>query len=309
MLMFLPWMALFFGMLRFMGSASVCLLLCTLYTSSAFAPALYLQSGETVFRPTHTTSRKRQSTVLSLTASPITCGLTLASPTEHNQERIDWNVRPATIADANQTAKLLSESYYTILPQNYDQDTLSKALPSITTPRAQLLNCGTWYVVEDPVTKDIVGCGGWTLRSPAPNSTNATDVPVPNLRHFATHPGWTRRGIGKALWTRTLRDISDAVGPETPLEVYSTLTGEPFYASFGFVPVRREEVPLAKDCLFSVIFMRRESQQSPSLSVGVPEHDGSSLCRRSRDTEHFPNNWSNGYLNSLSTSTSSDAID
>jgi GNAT superfamily N-acetyltransferase len=242
---------------------SLCLLLCILYASSVFASALFLQSGETVFPPTHTTLRNRQSTVLSLMASPTTCGLASTA----KQEQIDWNVRPATIADANQTAKLLSESYYTILPQNYDQDILSKALPSITTPRRELLTCGTWYVVEDPVTRDIVGCGGWTLRSPSPNS-NATlnSSNVPNLRHFATHPGWTRRGIGKALWTRTWRDISDAVGPETSLEVFSTLTAEPFYASFGFVPVRREEVPLVKDCLFPVIFMRREPQHS-SLST------------------------------------------
>jgi hypothetical protein len=282
-----------------------------------------------VYRPTHTDSRKRQSTVLSLIAPPTTCGP--ASPAEQEridkdciaslakEERlyIDWNVRPATIDDANQTAKLLSDSFYTILPQNYDQDTLTKVLPSITTPRQQLLTCGTWYVVEDPVTKDIVGCGGWTLRSPAnstsqnstanataqnstaqiciaqnatmqnattqnattqnataqnstDNSTaqNATarDIPVPQLRHFATHPGWTRQGIGKALWKRTWRDISDAVGPETPLEVYSTLTAEPFYASFGFAPVKRVEVTMVKDCPFPVIFMRRESQNS-SLST------------------------------------------
>jgi GNAT superfamily N-acetyltransferase len=247
---------------------SVWLLLCTLYASSAFASALHLQSAETLLRPTHTKSRKRKRTVLSLTASPTTTGgLTIVSPIKHKQEQIDWNVRPATIADANQTAKLLSESFYTILPQNYDQETLSIVLPSITTPRQQLLTCGTWYVVEDPVTKDIVGCGGWTLRAPNSNATdvpvsNATEIPVPNLRHFATHPGWTRRGVGKALWTRTWKDISDAVGPETPLEVYSTLTGEPFYASFGFVPVRRVEVPMGKDCLFPVIFMRREPQSS-----------------------------------------------
>ena len=247
--------------------ASVWLVLCTLYASSVFASAFNLQSAETVFRQTRTTCRKRLSTVLSLTALPTTTGgLTIVSPIKHKQERIDWNVRSATIADANQTAKLLSESFYTLLPQNYDQDTLSITLPFITTPRQQLLTCGTWYVVEDPVTKDIVGCGGWTLRAPNSNSTNVTEVPVPNLRHFATHPEWTRKGIGKALWTRTWRDVSDVVGPETPLEVYSTITAVPFYASFGFVPVRHVEVPMGKDCLFPVMFMRREPQQN-SLST------------------------------------------
>jgi hypothetical protein len=288
---------------------SVWLILCALYASSVLVSALHVQWGERVLRPTSTASKKRRNTtVMSLLAPSTTFGL--ASPAKH--ERIDWTVRPATIADANQTAKLLNESFYTILAQDYDQDTLSKGLPSITTPRQQLLTCGTWYVVEDPVTKDIVGCGGWSIRSRGPNSnatnataipvpqlatnataipapqlatnataipapqlatnatdipvpqlaTNATDIPVPQLRHFATRPGWTRRGIGKALWTRTLRDISEAVGPETQIDVFSTLTGEPFYSSLGFVPVRRVEVTLAKDCLFPVILMRRAPYNS-----------------------------------------------
>jgi hypothetical protein len=173
--------------------ASVYLLLCTLYASSVFASALFLQPGETVYRPTHTDSRKRQSTVLSLIAPPTTCGP--ASPAEQEridkdciaslakEERlyIDWNVRPATIDDANQTAKLLSDSFYTILPQNYDNDTLTKVLPSITAPRQQLLTCGTWYVVVTPSPRilwDVVD----GLFVPPPTPLHRTPPPTPPHR-------------------------------------------------------------------------------------------------------------------------------
>ena len=195
---------------------------------------------------------------MSATTFPSTAAA--SNPTfSHYHENVEWIVRPATIDDAKQTAKLLSESFYKLLPQDYDGETLFKALPAITTPRRQLLTCGTWYVVEHPISKDIVGCGGWTLRSPAPNSTQTN---LPNLRHFATHPDWTRRGIGKSLWSHTWANICNAVGEDTELEVFSTLTAEPFYASFGFIPFKRVEIPLAKDCLFPCIIMRRESQLS-----------------------------------------------
>lgn len=212
--------------------------------------------AESFLHPTRTTRQKRHGCASSVSSlAPTSERVVTGEHTSLNKERIEWIIRPATIEDRNQTAKLLNASYYSLLPRNYDEETLAKALPAITTPRKQLLTCGTWYVAEHPVTKDIVGCGGWTLRSPRPN---ATDVPIPNLRHFATHPEWTRCGVGNALWTRTWTEISQAVGETTALEVYSTLLAEPFYASLGFASVKRVEIPLAKNCLFPCIIMRRE---------------------------------------------------
>jgi hypothetical protein len=63
-----------------------------------------------------------------------------ASP-KHDQ--INWIVRPATTADAGRCEKLLKESYSTFFPQDYDHDTLSKALPIFTTPNEDLLACGS----------------------------------------------------------------------------------------------------------------------------------------------------------------------
>ena len=47
------------------------------------------------------------------------------------------------------------------------------------------------------------------------------------------------------------------IGPNTTLEVYSTLTAEPFYAALGFLHVERVEIPL-RECNFTSILMRRE---------------------------------------------------
>jgi N-acetylglutamate synthase-like GNAT family acetyltransferase len=177
--------------------------------------------------------------------------------TSSNQDRIDWALRPATKEDAGRCEKLLKESYSTMLPQDYDRDTLSKALPVFTAPHEDLLTCGTWYVVEHPTTNEMVGCGGFTPIPTGP-AANFTEKSLPQLRQFATHPEWTRRGIGKTLWRRILRDVAAAMGPAMELEVFSSRTAEAFYASLGFVPVKHVDLPVSEDCMFTVILMRRQ---------------------------------------------------
>jgi N-acetylglutamate synthase-like GNAT family acetyltransferase len=174
-----------------------------------------------------------------------------------NHDRIDWALRPATKEDARRCERLLMASYSSMFPQDYDHDTLSKALPVFTAPHEELLTCGTWYVVEHPTTNEMVGCGGFTLMPTGP-AAKFTEKSLPQLRQFATHPEWTRRGVGNAIWRRILSDVAVAVGPATELEVFSSRTAEAFYASLGFVPVKHVDLPVSKDSMFTVILMRRQ---------------------------------------------------
>jgi GNAT superfamily N-acetyltransferase len=153
-------------------------------------------------------------------------------------ERVEWVVRPATINDRNKINQLLKESYSDLLRQDYDDETLSIALPALTSARDELLTCGTWYVVHHPDdSSTLVGCGGWTKQQPKKSETSISST-VPHLRHFATHPSATRQGVASALWKQTWEDITQICGPDTSLEVFSTLTAVPFYASLGFVPIK-----------------------------------------------------------------------
>lgn len=176
--------------------------------------------------------------------------------TSSKQDRIAWVLRPATKEDAGRCEQLLKDSYYTMLKQDYDSDTLSKALPVFTAPHEELLTCGTWYVVEHPTTNEMVGCGGYTLVPTGP-AAKLTEKSCPQLRQFATHPNHTRKGVGQAIWRRILSDVAVALGPSTELEVFSSRTAEAFYSSLGFVPVRHVDIPISEDCVFTVILMRR----------------------------------------------------
>jgi ribosomal protein S18 acetylase RimI-like enzyme len=133
-------------------------------------------------------------------------------------------------------------------------------LGMFTQARTQLLNCNTWYLALHPVSGEIVGCGGWTFRSPAKSSEGSdTPKPVPHLRHFAVHPDHTRKGIANALFDRTWQDACSVMGPLTTLEVFSTITAVAFYGSLGFEVVEHLQQPLTKDSLFPCVLMRREA--------------------------------------------------
>ena len=105
----------------------------------------------------------------------------------------------------------------------------------LTEANSALLSSGTWYVVELPDADGmLVGCGGWSRQRPdAPNES--VDPAFGHLRHFATHPSWTRRGIGRALFERCVADARAA--GVCSFECYSSIAGEAFYQALGFKTV------------------------------------------------------------------------
>ena len=177
-----------------------------------------------------------------------------------SKERIDWMVRPATLADQAAVNDLLMNSYANLLANDYEPDFLQIALPLITKGQEELLTCGTWYVVEDPRDGSLTGCGGWTFRNP---TNGGEGQKVPHLRHFATRSDMARKGIGKAIWNQSWEDITklSADGAGTTLEVFSTITAAPFYASVGFEKVKELSLPLTEDCNFPCILMRRDPKK------------------------------------------------
>lgn len=199
----------------------------------------------------------------------------MAIDLEHcNQgKKIDWIVRPATMDDADEAKSVLFESYSSLLPKDYHESLLERALPLISVPQDDLLTCGTWYVAQHPETKQIVCCGGWTPASPPKSmqqkinqgdndddTTKSILRRIPHLRHFACHPQWIRKGAAKAIWNKSLDEITRVMGPTTTsMEVFSTISAEPFYRSLGFETIKTIDIPLAEDCLFPSILMRRDA--------------------------------------------------
>jgi GNAT superfamily N-acetyltransferase len=160
-------------------------------------------------------------------------------------------VRPATPADAAAVGELLAASYGALLAPAYPPDVLAAALPAMTRANPGLLACGTWYLAE--AGGALAGCGGWTFEPPG--RRRAWRLNEAHARHFATHPRWTRRGVGSALLRRSLA-VARACGARR-MWADASLAAVEFYAAHGFDRLRRVVLTMGGGVPFDAVRMVR----------------------------------------------------
>ncbi|MEE7476114.1 GNAT family N-acetyltransferase [Methylobacterium hispanicum] len=160
-------------------------------------------------------------------------------------------LRTASFTDAEAVDALLDASYTQLFPHAYPADLLALALPVMTRANRELLSSGLYHVVEVEFGQ-IVGCGGWSFADPA---TRAVETGIGHIRHFATHPDWLGRGIGRMIYDRcAAQAIERGLAHFT---CWSSLNGQGFYAALGFVPVREVEALLGGRVPFPAVEMTR----------------------------------------------------
>lgn len=160
-------------------------------------------------------------------------------------------LRVATPADSDRVSAVLGPSYAQLMVGAYDPDLLARTLPAITRANPDLLSSSRYYLVEAG-SGEPAGCGGW---SPNPPGIEEGDSERAHIRHFATHPDWTRRGVGRLLYERCAADARAA--GFTMLEAWSSLNGESFYAALGFRPLGPIDTAMPGGVLFPAIRMER----------------------------------------------------
>jgi GNAT superfamily N-acetyltransferase len=170
-----------------------------------------------------------------------------------NDTKAHFIVRTAQPSDAPAVSDLLAASYPVLLASDYEPDLLADALPHMTRANPALLASGTYYVVEVQDTPGLlVGCGGWTLERPgAPEER--VDPTHGHIRHFATHPAWIHRGVGRALFGRCVADAR-TIGVRI-FECYATTVAEPFYRALGFKTVNHMVVLMGDGLAFPSVHM------------------------------------------------------
>lgn len=163
-------------------------------------------------------------------------------------------VRVASPRDAEAVGLLLRASYPVLLASGYEPGLLARAIPFMVEANPALLSCGTWYVAEVASSLGVLaGCGGWTLTPPG-GRAEPPDPAFGHVRHFATHPDWARRGLGRALFARCLAD-AQAAQVQT-FECNSTIVAEPFYQALGFERLGPMTVLLGGRVAFPGVRMR-----------------------------------------------------
>ncbi len=160
--------------------------------------------------------------------------------------------RVATRDDAAAVDALLQASYPQLMASAYDEALLVPALKLMTKAKLSLLASGTYYVAESQGGL-VVGCGGWTRERPG---TNVVEAGLAHLRHFGTHPAWTNRGIGRAIY-QLCETAARAAGVIT-FECHASLNAEAFYSALGFKSIRRMDFELGPDAVLPGLLMRRQ---------------------------------------------------
>jgi GNAT superfamily N-acetyltransferase len=160
-------------------------------------------------------------------------------------------VRPSTPADTSEVDALLSASYRALMPAGYEQGLLEKLLPMITRANPRLLGSGTYYLALSGAG-EIIGAGGWSEEQPG---TGAFLPSTGHIRHFATHPAWLGRGVGRTIYDRSAAEAKAA--GMTRLECYASLNALDFYAKLGFKARCRLDLPMIGGLFMPVKLMER----------------------------------------------------
>lgn len=173
----------------------------------------------------------------------------------------DFTLRTARLEDKAAVTALLKASYPVLMAPSYDTETLPEALRLMTRAQPRLLRSGSFYVAEPAdgstagqniADRNIIGCGGWSRESPVTGKATGT---LGHIRHFGTHPDWTGRGVGRAIFDLCAAQARDA--GITEFECCSSLNAEGFYARLGFTAVGRMDFPLRRHRVFPGVLMRR----------------------------------------------------
>ncbi|HEY1049348.1 MAG TPA: GNAT family N-acetyltransferase [Prosthecobacter sp.] len=173
-----------------------------------------------------------------------------------------FSIRLATAADIPALEALIPLSVRALQSAHYSPAQMEAALGPVFGVDRQLINDGTYFVVE--AEGQIIGCGGWSRRKAvfggdrgrAGEDTALDPASDPaRIRAFFVRPDWARRGIGRAILQACEKALKAAGFREAVM--VATLTGEALYTAHGYTVEERCEVPLSNGLMLPVVRMSR----------------------------------------------------
>ncbi|MDR3615630.1 MAG: GNAT family N-acetyltransferase [Candidatus Obscuribacterales bacterium] len=169
--------------------------------------------------------------------------------------------------DIAELHKLIELSVRFLQKDDYTAAQIDGALGTVLGLDTQLIEDGTYFVVEDE--NQIVGCGGWSYRRTLFGSDHASVreselldplVDAAKIRAFFIHPDWARKGIGSQILG--LCENAARQSSFKRFEMGATLTGVPLYQARGYSEFARVEVPLSNGEFLQVVKMQKNAESA-----------------------------------------------
>ena len=178
-----------------------------------------------------------------------------------------FHIRLATAADVPVLQALIDASVRGLQTLDYTPAQIEGALETAFGVDSQLIEDGTYFVVESASSNGdslTVGCGGWSKRKTlcggdhAPYRDDEMLDPqneAAKIRAFFVHPDWARRGIGTLLLSAC--EAAASAAGFTRFEMGATLTGVPLYRAKNYVEQERFAMPLKNGESLPIVRMRK----------------------------------------------------
>ena len=173
-----------------------------------------------------------------------------------------FHLRRARRDDVATIQRLIERSVRQLGAAWYTPDQIASALRFMFGVDTQLIDDGTYYVVQQ--AERIVASGGWSGRRTlfgGDQWKHGADAPLDpategaRIRAFFVDPGSARRGLGRRLFDRCLTDARSAGFKR--LELMATLPGEPLYRALGFAADERVDLELPDGVQVPLVRMSR----------------------------------------------------
>lgn len=176
---------------------------------------------------------------------------------------MEVTLRPARLDERPALEQLIAESARGLSRADYSAAQIEAAIRSVFGVDTDLIHDQTYFVAEHDGV--LVGCGGWSKRKTLFGGDQygareaglldpASDAA--RIRAFFVHPGWARRGVGRALLRRCEEEA--AAQGFRALELMATLPGVRLYQALGYVGDERVIYDLGDGVTIAFVPMRKE---------------------------------------------------
>jgi GNAT superfamily N-acetyltransferase len=176
-----------------------------------------------------------------------------------------FRIRIATRGDIPDLQLLIEESVRELQSKEYTQNQIDEALRTVYGVDTQLIEDGTYFVVEEQDSAMPIACGGWSKRKTLfggdkfkgrEDSLLDPTTDAAKIRAFFVHPNWIRQGIASQILEACERAAIET--GFSRLEMGATLTGIPFYKARGYIILESLVAPLSADEVFPLVRMVKQ---------------------------------------------------
>lgn len=171
-------------------------------------------------------------------------------------------IRQAKLTDAVEIEQLIERSALGLATGDYSEAQVRAALTAAWGLDTQLLEDGTYFVVESD--GQLAACGGWSYRNTlfgndAEGNRDAGVIDIEfgaaKIRAFFVDPKYARRGLGSLIMHEC--EAAARTHGYKQLELMATLPGQRLYVKHGFAPGVEIDYPVAAGLSIRFVPMRK----------------------------------------------------